>query len=258
MANATWLAEALRSAGLQVVERPGWKSRGRGELGKVRGVVVHHTASNPRGGNAPALSLVENGRGPPKPLPGPLSQLLLSRDGTFYVIAAGRTNHAGRGYWQGVSDGNGQLIGIEAENDGIGEPWPAAQLEALEAGVAAILEHIGADAVMAVGHKEWALPKGRKIDPSFPMFPFREEVERAMGGEAPLPIPGIPEPPARAMLQKGDRGQSVRELQSLLGLEEDGDFGPKTDAAVRSFQKANGLAVDGKVGPKTWAALDRE
>jgi hypothetical protein len=62
------------------------------------------------------------------------------------------------------------------------------------------------------------------------------------------------------LLRMGNHGEGVREIQRLLNrqgarLAEDGDFGPKTDAAVRAFQRANGLAQDGVVGPKTMAKL---
>jgi Putative peptidoglycan binding domain len=41
-----------------------------------------------------------------------------------------------------------------------------------------------------------------------------------------------------------------------VGLDEDGKFGPLTEAAVRRFQKRTGyLVADGIVGPKTFAAL---
>lgn len=250
--SLTWLADVLRAAGLTVVEQPNWKDRGRGDVGTIKGVICHHTAG-PVHGNAPSLALVEHGR---DDLPGPLSQLVLGRDGTFFVVGAGRCNHAGKGQWHGVTAGNSQMIGIEAENAGTGkDPWPAVQMDAYVHGVAAILTHIGADSVMAAGHKEWALPRGRKTDPAFDMVAFRERVEAAQQGTVKLPMAVPPTDPTRSMLRKGDQGNSVRELQRLLGIKIDGGFGPKTDTAVREFQTAHGLKSDGLVGPATWTAL---
>ncbi len=60
-------------------------------------------------------------------------------------------------------------------------------------------------------------------------------------------------------LRKGSKGDDVRRLQELLGgLEVDGIFGRKTEAAVKAYQAANGLKADGIVGPLTWAALTGE
>lgn len=249
----TWLADVLRAAGCKVVEQDGWKNAGRAEMGTVKGVLLHHTAG-PLKGNAPSLALVQHGR---SDLPGPLSHLVLGRDGTFYVVAAGRCNHAGAGSWQGVTAGNSSFIGIEAENAGTGvDPWPEVQMDAYARGVAAILKHIGADDVMAAGHKEYALPRGRKIDPSFDMVAFRANVAAFMGGHKLGPAPAAVDP-VRAMLRKGDQGNSVRQLQELLqmGLNADGQFGPATDKAVKAFQAKHGLEADGLVGPATWKAL---
>lgn len=173
----TWLAGVLRAAGLKVIEQPGWQSRGHGDMGTVRGVLCHHTAGA-RKGNAPSLNICLHGR---PDLEGPLSQLVLGRDGTFYVLAAGKCWHAGAGRWRGITAGNSEMIGIEAENTGNADdhPWPAVQMDAYERGVAAILDHIGADPIMAAGHLEYALPVGRKPDPSFSIG-SREDRIRAM------------------------------------------------------------------------------
>jgi peptidoglycan hydrolase-like protein with peptidoglycan-binding domain len=52
------------------------------------------------------------------------------------------------------------------------------------------------------------------------------------------------------------RSELVRTVQAKIGVQPDGAFGPKTEAAVRTFQHNHGLTPDGIVGPKTWAALD--
>jgi N-acetyl-anhydromuramyl-L-alanine amidase AmpD len=105
----------------------------------------------------------------------------LARSGVFWIVAAGKAWHAGVGKWQGISNGNSSFIGIEAENVGDHtDPWPAVQMDAYKRGVAAILKHIGAKPIMCAGHKEFALPKNRKDDPSFDMDAFRADVAKLM------------------------------------------------------------------------------
>lgn len=57
------------------------------------------------------------------------------------------------------------------------------------------------------------------------------------------------------MMWMGDKGEDVRQLQLLLQITADGEFGPKTKEAVRKFQQANGLVADGIAGPKVMALL---
>lgn len=252
--SLSWLPEILEDAGLKVAEQPGWLTRGRGDVGTIRGVVCHHTAG-PATGNMPSLGIVTNGR---PGLPGPLSQLCLGRDGAYFVVAAGRANHAGAGNWKGVTTGNSNFIGIEAENRGrTGDAWPEVQMDAYRRGVAAILTKIGVGADMCCGHKEYAEPDGRKPDPLFDMDEFRADVAAIMAGTGTVrpPIPAA-DSRSRATLRRGDRGDPVKSVQAKVGAVVDGVFGPNTEALVRSFQAAKGLVPDGIVGPRTWAAID--
>ena len=130
----------------------------------------------------------------------------------MYVVAAGRCYHAGAGNWQGFTRGNTNFIGIEAENTGFtrgpkADPWPTVQMDAYRRGVAAILKKIRANAIMVCGHKEYALPPGRKIDPTFDMNDFRLQVAAIMAGTAPLPyvIPAV-DGEGRKTLRRGARG----------------------------------------------------
>ncbi len=255
--SLTWLPDVLLDAGLKVAEQPGWETRGRGEVGAIRGVICHHTAGA-KTGNMPSLGVVTNGR---PDLPGPLAQLCLGRDGTFFVVAAGRCNHAGAGIWQGLTTGNTSFIGIEAENTGQltgpgADPWPAVQLDASRRGVAAIFERISAEPIMVCGHKEYARPVGRKNDPTFDMNDFRTQVAALMSGAASPPslIPAI-DPENRPTLRRGSAGQMVSIVQQALRLATTGQFDALTEAAVREFQRQHDLVPDGIVGPRTWATL---
>jgi peptidoglycan hydrolase-like protein with peptidoglycan-binding domain len=251
--SLTWLAQVLVDAGLKVAEQPGWKDRGRGDVGPIKGVISHHTAGS-KNGNMPSLRVITEGR---DDLPGPLAQLGLGRDGSYFVVAAGRCNHAGAGNWQGTSTGNTNFIGIEAENTGLpDDPWPLIQMDAYRRGVAAILQKIRANPIMCAGHKEYALPHGRKDDPSFDMNDFRMQVAAIMSGNAPAPsvIPAA-DAAGRPTLRRGATGELVEEIQRKVGVAATGTFDAMTEAAVRQFQREHSLAPDGIVGPRTWATL---
>jgi putative chitinase len=54
------------------------------------------------------------------------------------------------------------------------------------------------------------------------------------------------------LLKRGDNNENVKQLQTKLGLEAIGNYGPKTEDAVKAFQTKNGLTPDGVVGNTTW------
>lgn len=112
------LPAQLRKAGLTVIEIPSWQTRHRpGAFGPV-GVLNHHTGSRDVLGDfADDLSYAKwmftTGR---SDLPAPLCQISLSLEGTVYVGASGRANHAGRAKSSGsvaAGDGNALYVGIE-------------------------------------------------------------------------------------------------------------------------------------------------
>ena len=53
----------------------------------------------------------------------------------------------------------------------------------------------------------------------------------------------------------GSKGETVKKVQELLGVNADGDFGPGTEKAVKAFQKKSSLSVTGIVDQVTLKAL---
>nr|WP_220132981.1 glycoside hydrolase family protein [Citrobacter freundii] len=256
--SLTWLPDVMEAAGLKVAECPGWRTRGRGDVGSIRGVMCHHTAGAPQG-VMPSLNTLINGRAASanaQALAGPLAQIGLARDGTVFIVAAGRANHAGVGSWHGIDTGNSSFIGIEAENTGVGERWSEVQIDAYYRCVAAILKYIGASENMACGHKEFALPPGRKNDPTLDMAVFRNQIGQILRGTAQV-RPAIPamDSSGRSTLRRGAKGDLVKQIQAIIEISDDGIYGPHTESAVRVFQRDHDLVPDGIVGPKTWNVL---
>ena len=106
-----------------------------------------------------------------------------------------------------------------------------------------------------IGNGFWACLGGNQ---SHEVMDSNFRRSQCMGIRRP-PAAGAVETPTstsiRPEVKLGDVGSVVSELQHLLGVDVDGEFGPDTDAAVRAYQATHGLDVDGEVGDETWAAL---
>jgi hypothetical protein len=72
---------------------------------------------------------------------------------------------------------------------------------------------------------------------------------------APAPKAKKAAPAAFKPLKVGSKGQAVKNVQTLLGLKADGDFGPGTEKAVKAFQVSNKLSANGVVDAITFKAL---
>jgi hypothetical protein len=148
----------------------------------------------------------------------------------------------------------------------------AAELQRMVGGAGGLftVEHWAHDpAALAAAPDKAAFWRGEHIaarDTHGPAF-----VERAIRGwlaaqdegDTPTSEPPAPTPPTRrdGLLRRGDRGEAVTAWQQLLSRAgfpciADGDFGPRTEAAVVALQKAAGLLADGFVGPLTRAAAE--
>lgn len=204
------IADVIAGAGLELHLWPGWEwnTRSSGGFDKLLGIVAHHTAS------PPTMSFDNDwaycAQGHPD---SPVANVLLGRQGQVGLHSGGASNHAGKSEqpWVcskgtvGVSAGNSNLIGIEAANNGTGEPWGAAMLDAYERLVAALCSAYGFDPTRDVPSHALAGPgyTNRKIDPWGPAaagdFPytgsrtwvmqgpgsFTEAVQRRMSGQLP-------------------------------------------------------------------------
>lgn len=277
----TKLADVIRAAGLKVTEVAGWETRGRGPFDGLETIVCHHTAGPSAAADAsdyPSLRLVRDGR---PGLSGPLSNLGLGRSGRVYVIAAGKANHAGR--VTSAKYANAYAIGIEAENNGTGEPWPTVQRTAYARLCAALVDAASSGTLVpgkrfpltpddVRAHREVCDPPGRKIDPAgIIMNPFREAVRRELvdvraSRDAPRPKPAGPAFRLGRVLEERSprmRGDDVRAVQRrlmALGFKlpewgADGVFGDEAGDAVAAAQAHFKLKRDRQVGPKTTRAL---
>ncbi|MBU7596478.1 N-acetylmuramoyl-L-alanine amidase [Streptomyces sp. XM4193] len=190
--TASKLLTALRDEGVTVVEVGDWRTHNRnhvGAWGGVNGVMIHHTVTK---GSARTVQICRDGY---SSLPGPLCHGVITKDGRVHLVGHGRANHAGLGDSDVMAavvaekrppaptkhdiDGNARFYGFECENLGDGkDPWPDAQLEAIERAAAAICRHHGWNEMSVIGHLQWT---NQKVDPrGFTMDSMRDRIRKRL------------------------------------------------------------------------------
>lgn len=244
--TADQIVSALRAEGVKVVEHRDWRHHDRnhkGAWGGVNGVMLHHTVST---GALSSVNLCYDGY---EGLPGPLCHGVITKDGTVYLVSAGRSNHAGggdpvvlqhvinedydgsrtlrptKGNSDGV-DGNAHFYGFECVNMGDGkDPWPDEQVDAMVRASAALLRAHRWGERSTIGHKEWS---DDKSDPKGPgtvveMPTLRGKIKERLAHPAnwtpipPKPLPTPVEPPTPgATVTKPDRQSLQRSEDTPL------------------------------------------
>jgi hypothetical protein len=282
--SADGLLKALRAEGLTIVEHRTWRTHnrnGKGAWGPVNGVMIHHTVTQ---GTRNSVELCYNGR---SDLPGPLCHGVIAKDGTVYLVGNGRANHAGLGDDdvlravvgesalppdnEANTDGNTHFYGFECVNLGDGkDPWPAAQLTAIEKASAALCRAHGWSEESVIGHLEW---QPGKIDPKgFTMAAMRRRVKTRLAAKPTTPTtpkPGKPkyEPfPGADFFRPGRRSSVITAMGRRLVAENCGRYevgpGPAWSEADRKSYAAwqrklgySGAAADGTPGRTSWDRL---
>ncbi|MFF9269064.1 N-acetylmuramoyl-L-alanine amidase [Streptomyces rochei] len=264
--SASQFAKILRAEGLDVVEVGDWEDHnrnGKGPWGPVHGVMIHHTVTR---GSARTVDICRKGY---SGLPGPLCHGVITKDGRVHLVGYGRANHAGLGdddVLRAVinetalpadnetsTDGNRHFYGFECENLGDGDdPWPAAQLEAIERAAAAICRHHGWNERSVIGHLEW---QPGKVDPrGFSMGSMRSRVGDRLGSKTPTPSLPAPKRPKVSLSQLRRAAETNPQMKGT----------PVTYSGVRTYEAAlvdEGLLekarLDGHYGWDTKDATSR-
>lgn len=181
-------------------------------------------------------------------------------DGAVHQLVAEtrRAWHAGDSVWHGARDINSLSIGVEIVNTGHDEDYPDFPDTQIAAVIELCRDCVGRWAIAperVLAHSDVA--PLRKRDPG-EKFPWEMLHEAGIGHRvAPSALR------AGGYFQRGDAGQPVEALQSMLalygyGIDVNGEFDGLTEAVVRAFQRHFRPAlVDGIADPSTIDTLHR-
>lgn len=264
--SANSFLEALLAEGLEVVQVGDWRDHNRnnkGPWGPVHGVMFHHTVTQ---GSARTVDICRKGYAG---LPGPLCHGVITKDGKVHLVGYGRANHAGLGDGDVLraviaerdlppdnetnTDGNRHFYGFECENLGDGDdPWPAAQLLAIEKVGAAITRAHGWNERSVIGHLEW---QPGKVDPrGFTMASMRGRIGKRLGSKTPaVQLPA----PKRPVVDLSELREAARTNPKMKGTPVTYDGTRIVEAALVDAGFLSKARLDGHFGSETVAAYSR-
>ena len=133
-------------------------------------VMIHHTAQDSL---AQTVKTFHSARA------GVSSHYVIGRDGKIVQMVNDlyRGHHAGAGKWGNDTDLNSSSIGIELDNNGLTDPWPDVQIEALINLLQYLKDSYKIPQANFIGHMDYA--PTRKNDPS--RFPWKKLADKGFG-----------------------------------------------------------------------------
>ncbi|MFJ8871099.1 N-acetylmuramoyl-L-alanine amidase [Streptomyces sp. NPDC102473] len=297
--SAGTFLDALLDEGLDVIESGSWRTHNRnhkGPWGPVHGVMMHHTVTK---GTSNTVRIVRDGY---SGLPGPLCHGMIAKNGQVHLVGYGRANHAGLGDPdvlaaviaertpptdnEATVDGNRHFYGFECENLGDGkDPWPEAQLLAIEKVAAALCRAHGWSVASVIRHLDW---QPGKVDPrGVDWAAMQARIEKRLGTKTPGKPATTPPPPKKPVVDLSQLVAAARSNPAAKGTPvtysgvktveaalvdagllakrySDGHFGSTTVTAYAAWQRSKagggyrGTAADGIPGKASLTALGKK
>lgn len=233
----------IKQLGVEVIEYPGWETRGNGMRGFVNGEpdfhIAHHLVAKLTLTAQYISMLADMAANGHASLSGPICNWFVDALGRVWVIAALPANHAGKGDSRVISKvrngqkvgratvagditGNGYSTGIEPQHPGDSTPWPKVIIRAMSAIHAGECKAYNHKVNAVLQHGEWS---NRKIDMAGFVGDgdaYRAIVQDALdvlnGHKAPDPVPApTPTPIPEEDILSALTDEEQRDLYARIG-----------------------------------------